>query len=1811
MFLRLAKHQRIIASFLLINFLTFFVPIQSKALTSGPSQPETQQFAPAGMDDMVDPFTGDFSYNIPLMDVGGYPINLNYASGITPDAEASWVGLGWNLNVGAINRSVRGLPDDFAGDEVTTDFNIKPNQTYGVKKSISLKLFGAKTDALFKASLGVNSNVFYNNYNGMGISMGVNPSVSAARSNDSKFTANLGVNLGVGSESGIDISPTLGISPKEQKNKTEQGLTASIGFPFNTREGLKGMTLSVKPEQWKQARSTYQGFSTPTYTPSIQQSHRNYSFSTDVAFEYSTTVTELPSVGAGAYYSGQFLTNTSTKSPAYGYMYSGVNNSDEKLYDINREKEGTYHKKYTQNLPLTNYTYDIFQVSGQGVGGTYRLHRGDIGTVSDPAAADRSIDANTNFAVGVGYTPPNMLTMDLGFGLSVTGSNAQSGKWTSGDRFISTFDSETNINNPQNEIVYFKKIGESTVENNPAYFNDVKRSTALMQYGLFSPDFGIASNTYTDGSVVNESARNTRPNKTTAFTVLTATEAGQPGAVTKGAVLPIENHTVNSFQWTNQLRAENRPGSTAQNLGYTKTIIDRVGGFRKGHHISEVRVTDQSGARYVYGIAAYNNSQEEITFAVSTTDDLAAKQGIINSGLVSYDPQNDLGNKNQNGLDNYYNCVSTPANAHSYLLTCILSSDYIDSDGIQGPSSGDLGTYTKFNYAKLPATYAWRTPMTSDLNIASFSEGMVGTSIDDKANIVYGKKEVWYLHSIETPTHIAEFHMSERLDGFGAQSREGGIGNDALLKLDKIVLYSIADKMNSTGEPIKTVHFSYSYKLCPKTINSKAPAEPENLFGQGKLTLNKVWFTYGNSQKGVLNPYVFVYADQNFDGEIDNGTNGRPNLNPNYSHLNYDRWGTFKATDPNPNKSNALFPYTRQEDKTTVDRNAAVYALSTIKTPTGGAMHVVYESDDYAYVQDKKAMRMFNLAGGNAAADLSITGTQHFIEIDLNEGFVPKTSDPDAEFRELYIGDLSLMYFKINMNVVNGSRFEYVPGYAEINKMASELNDPVDGVYKTARIALTSVKSGLNPAVNPIPRAGWMFAKQNLNRELKGLGTAEDSQFDAIIKALLSQANSMASLTMGFTREMINNGHSSKYIPSKSIVKLYEPDQIKLGGGHRVKAIIMSDNWSLMKSGKEARLNIAAKQTSYYGQKYDYTKSEGTRIISSGVAAYEPILGGEENPFRRPVFVVEKVPLAVDNEYFLEEPFGESFFPSASVGYSKVVVTPLKITETDFINKNFRGNGTGRVEQEFYTAKDFPTSTQRTGIKKSSLNPSLITKFMKLGSMDLVSCTQGYYIETNDMHGKPKSKKVYPETNVENPEIAPQPISEVEYRYKTAGGKLDNQVRTISPDLSIPAQSSILGLDVDVVHDQREFETTTLGGGVNVNVKLTYAAPIAAVVTPIPFPDIVDEFVQFRSLVTTKVVNRTAILEETIARDNGAEISTKNLAWDAKTGEVILTSLQNEFHDPIYTFNYPAHWAYTRMGLASKTEGMRFKESYFYANTSNFNDGDELLIDYTKKGFVNFDKTSNQWSIIDKEGTPITNFLHAKVIRSGARNMAAAPIGTVVMLTNPIQNGNIVFANVINAGASEYKEEWKRMGCDCPTTNTTTNPYVLGLKGNLRPYRSWTYLTDRFQKLENNQMNIRTDGFYKDFAAFWQYREGLLKTPSNLNAATNKWQYVTEITNYNPLGLEIENKDALSRYLMAQYGYARKLPVATSNNSKYRESGFDGFEDYGFNDCLDDHFSWRNATNNVTDSEAHTGRKSIRVGAGQSLDIKKVISPCE
>lgn len=100
----------------------FLLPNQSYALTSATPQ-EIAEYEPPGATDMVNLLTGDFQYSIPLLNVpgrdGGFSLPLSYHAGISMEQDASWVGLGWSLNPGAILRGVSEYPDDAFGATTT------------------------------------------------------------------------------------------------------------------------------------------------------------------------------------------------------------------------------------------------------------------------------------------------------------------------------------------------------------------------------------------------------------------------------------------------------------------------------------------------------------------------------------------------------------------------------------------------------------------------------------------------------------------------------------------------------------------------------------------------------------------------------------------------------------------------------------------------------------------------------------------------------------------------------------------------------------------------------------------------------------------------------------------------------------------------------------------------------------------------------------------------------------------------------------------------------------------------------------------------------------------------------------------------------------------------------------------------------------------------------------------------------------------------------------------------------------------------------------------------------------------------------------------------------------------------------------------------------------------------------------------------------------------------------------------------------------------------------------------------------------
>ena len=1781
----------------ILMFTNAFGPVQAWALTGGPSQPEVQSFEPIGTSDMVDLFTGDFNYNVPLLDLDGYPINLAYHSGISMDQEASWVGLGWNVNVGEINRNMRGIPDDFDGDIITKELNMKPDVTFGLSGGLGAELFGSEK---LKFNLGFSIGVNYNNYRGIGIEKSISPSLSAGKKAALPYTAGLG--LSSSSDNGLDIQPSVGLSfAKQGANNSETSIGLSIGTSFNSRAGLKQLSIKTSidrgykiatgkkiggDDQVKSSSVSILGTSSTfnfggyTYTPNIDMPMDNFSVSAN--FKMGGELFGFDgNFNVAGYFSSQRLQTNTITNPAYGYMhYEEGQGYDNSLLDFNREND----RAYSQHLPalaLSSLTFDLYSVNGQGVGGSYRPFRSDMGYIYDASCTSTSDGYSIGGEFGVGNV------VHAGGDITVNNTRSTSGGWTDGNNAAAMLHYHGIAAYAEYEPYYFKEANEKSVDSDAGFYQ---------AYGSEQP----MSFELNDVSKFNIQTGSHLVNK-------------------HGGMIPLpttNNRTKRDKR--NQVIYQLTHSEVANGMGLTNLPAGSYAASAPNHHISEITTYGTNGMRYVYGLPAYNISQKEVTFATGT--DMHGDGGLPAStsctdGLISYN-SGDNSLSNSHGLDNYYSATSTPAFAHSYLLTAVLSPDYIDADNVKGPSKGDLGYYTQFSYKKITNTYKWRTPVGHEK--ASYNEGLKSDPTDDKANYVYGTKEIWYVDTIISKNYIAFFITEPRKDGFGVTDEDGTPDTDpngAMRLLRKISLYSLADYRANGGAaiPIKEVHFEYDYSLCPGVPNNNLAVEgsPDLNAAHGKLTLKKVYFTYQNSNKARLSPYTFSYSSHN----------------PVYNIKGYDRWGNYKYNNPagscgplDANIPAAEFPYVDQ-DTTITNPAMESWSLKTISLPSGGKISVDYESDDYAYVQNKHAMQMCKIIGAvdNGATNTSITSSDVTTvpsDVKISDDDMPSHRNrwllielPAGSFTvDDFIAGIDNLYFRCLMNFEQGNntKYDYVSGYCKIDRGDCEIltSTTTSSGHQILKLALdetdVTFKDSDPTTYNPVTKAAIQFGRMNLSSfmwDQPAVSGSESFGKDVLVALVNSSfVKNISDAIKGPNKAIYDKERGKSLATHKSFVRLNNPIHKKLGGGCRVKTIQLNDEFDVLTTGAMGGFT--------YGQQYEYTLRDG--VSSSGVAAYEPQLGGDENPWKQPISFSTKNLLAPDEKHYIEEPLGESFFPSPNVGYSRVTVKNLQRT-------GVTRNATGKVVHEFFTAKDYPTIVDRTDLlhEQDKTDPFSITSILYTYSRDHMTATQGFSVELNDMHGKQKKQSVYAEGQTE-------PITEVEYHYKSSvlpapgiDGHLDNHATVIDKQGNVSIAQ--IGVFYDMSADMRQYRSEVTSVALQLNLDAFLLPPIpAALPIPMLWPSLSFEETQFRSATTTKLIQRFGILDEVIARDLGSVVSTKNIAYDAETGELLLSSATTDFNDTVFNLSYPAHWYYDGMGQAYRNIGLYFStldpstvtnaKQYFIA-------GDELEIDGNIRGWITV-VNSNSITIVNKTGSAITGTHSIKVIRSGRRNLASTPIANVTTLVNPLNRfKQNIFTNVLQASSAEFSDQWRTF-CDCfyragSPASATTNPYVLGILGNWRMKRSWLHLTQRTQSNYNNNTNIREDGVFTSYTPFY-------KLQNNVWAIDERdWTYTSNVTEFSPFGQELENQDALGRFAAATFGYVQTLPTAVAANSRYRDIGTDNFEDYGFSPCADNHFKFKNNYAAVTDDESHTGRNSIRVASGSPVVMEKHLAVCD
>ncbi|MCZ8023608.1 MAG: hypothetical protein O9294_17725 [Cytophagales bacterium] len=381
-----------LAIFFLLEFVISIIsPTISWALTAGPTAPEATSFEPVDTTDMVNINTGDLVYNLPLLDVpgpnGGFPLSLSYHSGIKPDYEASWVGLGWTLNPGSINRFVNGVPDDYNGTKSLNRLFFEGGTTTAssIGFSIGFGGFGSVTAGMTFANdtyrgrgMG-NYNSFGLNINSGFVSVGISQNY-----NKSPYSLN-------GSESTVysgSLNIPAGIGSYHLSMNSESGIQHS----FNPSLGSLGISFSAKGNSVSASVGTSKGaFSMQT------NNYKNKLSGNMLTNEKSSSVVIPVYYGINLHLGRSYVRYWQDETidfENYGSAYFPDNVSSK----LNSSLFDTYHVpsslpsadtyKREKSLEGSYPDYDSYQVNAQDIGGTIRPYHYTLSLYSQKIGRD-------------------------------------------------------------------------------------------------------------------------------------------------------------------------------------------------------------------------------------------------------------------------------------------------------------------------------------------------------------------------------------------------------------------------------------------------------------------------------------------------------------------------------------------------------------------------------------------------------------------------------------------------------------------------------------------------------------------------------------------------------------------------------------------------------------------------------------------------------------------------------------------------------------------------------------------------------------------------------------------------------------------------------------------------------------------------------------------------------------------------------------------------------------------------------------------------------------------------------------------------------------------------------------------------------------------------------------------------------------------------------------------------------------------------------------------------------------------------------
>jgi hypothetical protein len=938
--------QKTTAIFFLVVFVnSVLYPTVSYALTTGPHQPEFTSFEDASSADMVNLLTGDFSYNMPILNVpigedGEYSIPLSYHAGIGPEQEASWVGLGWNINTGSLTRNINGFPDDASGE--IQSINVKDlnflrgwsasflgqnigwdsqNGHYGTISLVGGMKIGYDDSGL--SSVGVV---------GLTVSRGGKVDFSAEQFSMAVFQAAMAVASGGTSTVGqAALNTALQVGTQVAMDMILPEVTPSAPTSGNWKYSKKKDRKLFHTDYWIYLNQTRneQMYGVLNMQQAPSQLYQGSGISPTHILRINGVDKEVRQFNSTAQVGGAFLGAAS---------------------DINIDLSGGEYWNISSPSMLA---YDNYQVNAPGLSGSIKPYRFEVGSV----AVAREMTGH-HFRLNVlpyeSYKVPFMFDGTIGnryfnhVGHSSTVSSpafyyglASSG---SGKQFIYDLN-DVIMESSQRigaQVSAANKLPQgSHVEWVPNV--EIKNSTGTFSYG-FMDYFPANSGSIQDGerykfrkSSVNGGVTSYWASSISGDTIFLPSASdffvNDKLDVMVYSQVPQENpydpneiQTGMSQEPYLQLTVLSKTDSyikvnTNINASSASSILVTLfRGDKADQSIGGYVVTGQDGMNYHFSLPVYDS---KFTMQSQKIGESSKSSTVTRSGQF----------------------------ANTWLLTAITGPDFVDRGNPNGTGNGvvgqdDWGYWIKFNYGLHVSDYFWRLPY----------RDFKADADNSYESFVSGNKEKYYLNSVETKSHVALFVKGARNDAQDALTNS----KKSSLRLEEIALltkeayqqltapaigFNLADcngrvdivygsqsaaagSILSTAtrtyiqqNSIKRVLFNTDYTLCSGTPNS--------INSMGKLTLNSVSIRGKNDAK-IFPDYKFEYLN-----------------NPGFNKDKWDGWGMYSSQAGSSGTSHKA---------STIDSDGAAWSMTKVTTPLGNKIEVAYERDEYSSISNSVSL---------------------------------------------------------------------------------------------------------------------------------------------------------------------------------------------------------------------------------------------------------------------------------------------------------------------------------------------------------------------------------------------------------------------------------------------------------------------------------------------------------------------------------------------------------------------------------------------------------------------------------------------------------------------------------------------------------------------------------------------------------------------------------------------------------------------------------------------------------------------------------------